>query len=316
MRKFIWVALLAAACSGGDKGGTDDSGAAGGDGGADGGADGGGGDGTSGGSGNQADFINTTKAPIGDFTGFEGGYTGAWLPQEVTQSGTVALSAAVLDFQEDTPVADATVEFYLSDEVTAVPDVSGVTDTSGNVSLSLPYCQPLTYKTATDPALGDTKNTFEAHQVYGAASSASDTLNSVSTTTYQLIPSLLGVSVETDKGTVAGTAYDINDRAIEGAQVVVKSMADDSIPDNVVVKYFVNSFPNRDQPETSADGLWVAINIPPGDWKVEMYVADGAGGHLFMGQTVLKVFGDSINVSNIYTGYDSVKYPESCLAAR
>lgn len=312
MRTFIWVALFAAACSGGDKGGTDDSGSTSGDGGAEGG-DGGGGDGTTGGGGNQADFINTTKAPIGDFTGFEAGYTTAWLTQTVTQTGTVSLAAAVLDFQEDTPVADATVEFYTGDEVAAVPDVSGVSDAGGNLNLSLPFCTPLTYKTATDPALGDTKNTFEAHQVYGASPTGTDELNSVSTTTYQLIPSLLGVSVDPAKGTVAGTAYDVGDRPIEGAQVVVKSMADDSIPDDVVVKYFVNSFPNREQPETSADGLWVAINIPAGDWKVEMYVADGAGGHLFMGQTVLKVFGDSINISNIYTGYDSVKYPASCL---
>ena len=44
-----------------------------------------------------------------------------------------------------------------------------------------------------------------------------------------------------------------------------------------------------------------------------MYVADGSGGHLLMGQTVLRVFGDSINISNIYTGFDSVKYPASCL---
>ncbi len=312
MRTFIWVALFAAACSGGDKGGTDDSGSTSGDGGAEGG-DGGGADGTTGGGGNQADFINTTKAPIGDFTGFEAGYTTAWLTQTVTQTGTVSLAAAVLDFQEDTPVADATVEFYTGDEVAAVPDVSGVSDAGGNLNLSLPFCTPLTYKTATDPALGDTKNTFEAHQVYGASPTGTDELNSVSTTTYQLIPSLLGVSVDPAKGTVAGTAYDVGDRPIEGAQVVVKSMADDSIPDDVVVKYFVNSFPNREQPETSADGLWVAINIPAGDWKVEMYVADGAGGHLFMGQTVLKVFGDSINISNIYTGYDSVKYPASCL---
>jgi hypothetical protein len=118
------------------------------------------------------------------------------------------------------------------------------------------------------------------------------------------------------KATAAGTAYDVNDDPITGAQVVVKSLVDDSIPDGIVVKYFVDSFPNRSQPETSPDGLWVAINIPPGDWKVEMWVSDGAGGHLLMGQSKLTVFPDSINISNIYTGYDSVKYPASCFASR
>ena len=310
MRNFFWMMALAAACSGGDKGGTGDTGS----GGIDGAGDGAGDDG--GGTGSQADFINTTVEPVGDFTGFEDGYTTSWLNTDPTVApADFSLAAQVLDFQEDTPVADATVDFYLTDAVTAVPELSAITDSSGSASFTLPSCTPLTYKTATDPALDETVPTFEAHQVYGVGVT-SDSLNSVSTTTYNLIPSLLGVSVQDGKGTAAGTAYDINDAPITGAQVVVKSLADDSIPDGVVVKYFVDSFPNRSQPETSPDGLWVAINIPAGEWKVEMYVADGAGGHKLMGQTKLTVFGNSINISNIYTGYDSVKFPASCTAAR
>ncbi|MBL8615822.1 MAG: hypothetical protein JNM72_09465 [Deltaproteobacteria bacterium] len=316
MRKFIWVVALAAACSGGDKGGSSDTGSGSGDGGGgessgDGGSDGGG-DGT----GDQADYINTAVTPVGDFTGFEAGYGGAWLNTDPTVAPTeFTLQAQVLDFQEDTPVADATVDFYLTDAVTAVPELSGVTDPGGNVAFAVPTCTPLTYKTSTDAALEETVPTFEAHQVYGVGTS-SDTLNSVSTTTYNLIPSLLGVSVQDGKATAAGTAYDMNDDPITGAQVVVKSLVDDSIPDGVVVKYFVDSFPNRSQPETSPDGLWVAINIPAGEWKVEMWVSDGAGGHLLMGQSKLTVFGNSINISNIYTGFDSVKYPSSCFASR
>lgn len=316
MRKFIWVVALAAACSGGDKGGSGDTANGGGDGGAGDGGGGEGSDGGAGGTGNQGDYINTAVTPVGDFTGFEDGYTSAWLNSDPTVAPTdFSLAAQVLDFQEDTPVADATVDFYLTDAVTAVPELSAVTDSSGNANFTVPTCTPLTYKTSTDAALEETVPTFEAHQVYGVGTS-SDTLNSVSTTTYNLIPSLLGVSVQDGKGTAAGTAYDVNDDPITGAQVVVKSLVDDSIPDGVVVKYFVDSFPNRSQPETSPDGLWVAINIPAGDWKVEMWVSDGSGGHKLMGSTKLTVFGNSINISNIYTGYDSVKFPASCYASR
>jgi hypothetical protein len=320
MRRFFYLAALLAACSGGDKGGEGTDTGTGGEGG-----DGGGTDGTDGtdGTGDPtiplSDYINTTKAPVGDFTGFAAGKdgNGGWLTQTQRSDAagaTFTLNGTVQDFQDEFVVPDATVEVWYADEVSAVPDVTEVSDGSGLISASMPKCQPITYKTSTDASLGDTVNTFEAHQVYGFGDSQSDTLNSVSTTTYTLIPSLLGVSVDPERGTAAGTAYDVNDDPIEGAQVVVRSLVDDTIPAGVTVKYFVNSFPNREQPETSPDGLWVAINIPAGDWKVEMYVSDGAGGHFLMGQTVLKVYGDSINIANIYTGYDSVKLPSDCLA--
>ena len=81
-----------------------------------------------------------------------------------------------------------------------------------------------------------------------------------------------------------------------------------------MVKYFVDSFPNRNQPTTSADGLWIAINIPTGDVTVEMWISDGDDGHLLMGATKITVDEGSINMSNIQTGYgDGVRYPTSCL---
>ena len=130
--------------------------------------------------------------------------------------------------------------------------------------------------------------------------------------TYQIIPSLLGVSPSPSKGIIAGTAFDVNEDPIEGAQVIVTD-ASGAIAGGSVVKYFVDSFPNRSQLYTSADGLWVAINVPPGTWNVSMYVANAEGGHDEMGSTVVEVAADSINVSNIYTGYGTgVKLPAAC----
>ena len=98
--------------------------------------------------------------------------------------------------------------------------------------------------------------------------------DSVSRVTYQLIPSLLGVSVDEDKGVIAGTAFDCNGEEIEGAQVIVKD-ANGDIPDDLVVNYFRDSFPNRDQLWTSADGLWVAANVPEGELTIELYIYNG-----------------------------------------
>ncbi len=319
MRKtFIALTALALACSGGTgttklddtgSGGSDDTGSGGGE---EGGEDGGGGGGA------FEDFVFVTDAPSGDFTGFESGYdgAGAWLTNPTPSStDEISLSGTVEDFESGDSVSDATLEIWHSDSVSGAPDSFAVSGGDGAVSgLTVPNCTPVTYKVTTDEQLGETKPTIEAHAVYQGAGSDSDTFNSVSTTTYQIIPSLLGVSPDPDKGIISGTAYDINEDKIEGAQVVVKNAAGD-IPGSLVVKYFVDDFPNRNQQYTSPDGLWVAVNVPPGDWTVEMYVSDGAGGHLLMGATELTVIADSINISNIYTGYgDGVKLPDSCAA--
>ena len=100
---------------------------------------------------------------------------------------------------------------------------------------------------------------------------------------------------------------------IEGVQVVVYD-ADGNIPDTLQVNYFVESFPAREQTATSADGLWVASNVPPGDLRVEMWGQVG-GELVLLGATELKSEADSINIANIFAGYgDGVKYPASCAA--
>jgi hypothetical protein len=172
----------------------------------------------------------------------------------------------------------------------------------------------MTYKTATDPKLQDTRDTYEAHTVADVPDDGTISVeyNSVSEATYLLIPSLLGVTPDSDKGVIAGTAFDCNEDKIEGAQIVV---FDDNgnIPESLVVKYFLDEWPNRYQEWTSDDGLWVALQIPEGHYTVQMWgLVDGELSVL--GETELSIFVDSINISNIYSGIDSgVKYPDSCL---
>ena len=260
-------------------------------------------------------IVYVDTVPTGDMSCFAEGYTDAWAEQSVAADAVtdISIAGAVIDFETDEPVADASIEVYYSNTVYGAPDQSYTSDGAGNFSGTVPSCTPYAYRVSTDPDLGATKVTIEASQIDGLTATSSE-YNSVSIDTYNVIPALLGISPDIDKGIVAGTAYDCAGEPLEFAQIVVTD-ADGNIPESEVVRYFVDSFPSRLQEWTSEDGLFVVVNIPEGDWTVNMYVADGNGGHLLMAQSPVKVFADSINISSVYTSFgDGVRYPESCLA--
>lgn len=260
-----------------------------------------------------AEVITVDVPATGDLACFTTG--SAWNLQTVDAScvGTAPFTNEIIDFETGDVVADATVELFLSDSVNGAPDNTYFGDSSGIVSGTAPVCAPFSYRVTTDPVLAETKVSIEAHQVYGYSTSLSEEFNSVSTVTYQIIPSLLGISVDPTMGIVAGTAYDCVGDPIEGAQVIVKDAAG-RYPDSQEIRYFVEEFPNRNQPYTSEDGLWVAVNIPPGRVTVELWMVVGSGAPVLMGATELDIFADSINISNITVGNgDGVVLPASCL---
>jgi hypothetical protein len=146
----------------------------------------------------------------------------------------------------------------------------------------------------------------------GADEKLAAEFNSVSAFTYAFILNLLGITLEEDAGVLAGKASDCGDAPIEKAQVIVRDAAG-NIPSALVVNYFVDDFPNRDQPYTSPDGLWLAANVPVGEWTVELWTVR-EGELVLSGSTVVELTaGGVIQISNIYAGFgDGVKYPESC----
>ena len=73
---------------------------------------------------------------------------------------------------------------------------------------------------------------------------------------------------------------------IHGAQVVVRD-ADGHIPESLWSSTLW-TISNRNQEWTSDDGLFVAINVPEGDWVIETWVSDGAGGHLLVGERLFR----------------------------
>jgi len=263
-----------------------------------------------------ADIVYVTDAPIAlDDTCWSDG--DAWLTQTVDPDLVMNESRTleVLDFESDARVTEADVAVYFGDDVDMAPDFTGVSDVNGQLTTDVPSCAPFAYKVSTPPEREQTKDTYEAHQIFGPIAVDTDgAINSVSRTTFLLIPSLQGVTVDADKSIIAGGFRDCTGEPIENAQVIVRD-ADGNIPESLVVKYFIENFPARDQEWTSADGLWVAINVPPGPVTAEAWVSDGAGGHILAGKTVVVGLADSINISNIYLGReDGIFYPDGCLA--
>lgn len=232
---------------------------------------------------------------------------------------TAPISGKVEDFEDGYGVEDATVEIYYSDTVTGTPDSTMTTDSDGIADGGeAPTCTPVSYKVYTDPDLEESKVTIEAHQIYdplGKGEAVIDgEFNSVSTDTYNIIPALLGISVDPEMGIIAGTAYDCDGTELEGVQVIARA-EDGSYPEDQETRYFIDDFPNRDQPYTSEDGLWIVINVPPGRLTIEMWALQGEE-LVQIGATELDVIADSINISNIKVGYgDGVFYPSDCLSA-
>ena len=225
------------------------------------------------------------------------------------------MNGTVEDFQTGDSVEELKVEIFQRNEVAGVPDFTGETDINGVVSTAMPTCAPFTYQVQDpNPAADQTRRTIQAHNVlaYATTSTVNFGLNSVSSSTYALIPAIFGVNPAPGLGIVAGRTYDCDEDNLEGMQVVVKT-SEGQIPAGMLSGYFVDEFPSKEQLETSADGLWLLMDVPPGMMTVEGYVYNGSSYDL-VATTEIEVLADSINIASLYAGLsDGVKYPSTCL---
>jgi len=263
-------------------------------------------------------FVNVEDPVIGDLSCYTAGTDWATMDwNEPTIAPVAQLDSAVTmlveDFETEEAVPDSTVEIWLDDIASGTPDDVVTTGSDGLASFeSLPTCSPFAYRVSTDPLLDETKITLAAHKILPAQAGGSETFTSVSKLTYQLIPTILGITPLPEYAIIAGTAYDCNKEPLEGVQVVVYD-ENGEIPESLRVEYFKERFPSRDQPYTSDDGLWVAINVPPGALRVEMW-ANHENELVLLGATTLESYADSINLSNAYAGNgDGRYYPADCL---
>lgn len=261
---------------------------------------------------------------VGDTTCFDGTNWGLGQVVDPSCIGPITLNGVVEDFQSGDPVPDCDLAIWDDDDIGGSPTATTQTDASGSFSVAIQSCSPMAYRSSTPPEWEQTKDTYEVHKTYGweAGGTTSDIWNSVSDATSRLIPSLIGVEWDTSTAVIAGTAYDCNQDGLANVQVYVHDGAGNEpvhTDDNPFgIYYFSDSdlpTSNASQPWTNENGLWVAINIPVGDWVVEVWGWDGTQ-HVKLGATTLNIQAGSVNISNIFIGIeDGIWYPPSCLSA-
>ena len=260
------------------------------------------------------EFVFTEVEPGGDLGGFAGDAAAGWCFQDVDPKlVTLAdLTGSVEDLESGDSVAEATVEIWHDGEPTSSPDVRLTGDTSGQVIVPVMRCQPHDLRVSTDEDLAETKETTASQQIHEPTTRAA-TFASVSSSTAALIPALLGVSVDSANGMVMGAALDAQGAPMSGAQVVVRDETG-AIPESAQAWYTVSEFPDRDQAETSEDGLWLLTNVPQGWWSVDVYTYSvDTGGHLRMGTALIYVDSDGFSLVDLSVGFDGGRYPAGCL---
>jgi hypothetical protein len=261
-------------------------------------------------------FVFTNDAYTGDTV-----CVGGELPAvDPAKQVNVTYNGEVHDFQTENEVSEATVRFWLGDDISGSPDDEQTADADGNFTTTVPTCTPIAYGTFTPPEWEETVDTYEVHQVYGFEESGTvdgEWVNSVSQSTSKIIPSVIGIEWDSSTGIIAGTAFDCNEAEIGNAQIFIHDAAGAAPVTGEIFFFDDNNLPTSHDELTATNpenGLWVAVNVPVGTWTAEMWGWSGTE-HVLLGSTVLNILAGSVNISNIYAGHDDgIAYPASCLA--
>lgn len=266
----------------------------------------------------RAEVITVTTPLIGDSSCFDPG--GTWGAQTVdpTCQDLVDVTGDVEDFQSGDGVANAQIELFYADRLGETPDAVIVADVFGVVNGPAAYtCSAFTARITVPGDPPTTKTTVQQHWTENADTPMDTFFNSVSVSTALLMPAVLQLEPDPTRGVVAGTAYTCagEGNLLENAQVIVRSV-DGYYPAGQEIRYFFEEFPTNNQPATSADGLWIAINVPAGPHVVELWGVVGSGEPQLIAETPVDVVADGITVADIYLGDDDgVKFDAACLSA-
>jgi hypothetical protein len=264
------------------------------------------------------DVITITTQTTADMTCIPTG--GApWPTQTVdpTCVELVPLQGEIEDFQSGDAAAEMSVELFFSDVPEGTPDVSATSDLSGVVTGGdVPTCTPWASR-ATNPNDHEAPPAIQMHWSEPHETPMNAFFNSVGSGTLTLMSALLGVDPDITRGFAAGTIYgcDADRTPVAGAQVILRA-EDGTYPGGQIIHYFLEEFPARETTETSADGLFLLINVPPGAYTIEAYaVLTPGGAPELIAKTPLRLYAGSLTVADVYSGDDDgVVLPDSCTA--
>jgi hypothetical protein len=251
---------------------------------------------------------------------------------EVVAGESASITGYVEDFSDDVAVAGAKLLVWASNapadgEGNADFSFDTGTDQTGIVEVdagTVQACSPFAYKVWTEWEPQETMPTYEVGNVLppvGDPEWDNFGLISVSYATYQIIPLSLAIQPDPAKGMAAGTFYDCNRDPVENAQLLVVDGSGNKA-ENVYIRYFVDELPDRDQEATSVDGLFGAIDVPPGAWKMQLWGMLDAGmpacpnatdgdGRCLLAESNVYVIAGSINIATA----DMIPFPDDCYSA-
>ena len=247
------------------------------------------------------------------------------------------LVATVEDFEEDEPVDGALIRIWPANNPQAgagaatefTTDANGQVEIDGLIQACTPY-GVYAFKEWNPPI---TYPTYQINFVTNANPPWTETFNSVAFSTYNLLPLTVGVEAEPGKGIVAGRVRDCLGDPVAGGEVTVGTIdwATGAVveAEGYATRYFLDDSPNLAAMEISADGLFGALNTPPGEnWDVLLWgiPQDEAHCEKTTGDAVIwnatnaalclldtsrvYVIPDSVNISNIELKlFDDSCYP-------
>jgi hypothetical protein len=264
------------------------------------------------------EIITVTEPAVGDFTCVPDDGT-SWWTQQVDPScvESVPLRGKIEDFQTGDAAVGMNVEIWFDDHLVGDPDVQATSDVDGIVTGGdVPTCSPFASR-ATNPSDPGAPPAIQMHWSESHKTPMDAFFNSVDSSTLGLMSALLGTTPDTTRAFAAGTIYgcDAGHEPVEGVQVILRS-PDGTYTADQTIHYFVDEFPSRTQPQTSEDGLFLIVNVPPGDYTIEAYAVLAAGeAPTLIAKTETTLLAGALTVADVYSGNGTgVVLPESCTA--
>lgn len=229
-----------------------------------------------------------------------------------TPGAPVATTFQLRDFQEDFPVDDTEVWLFSNNEIAdtcEAPDCqSFTTDGSGDAAVTLPASGWYAYRVLPKDGLSRMSTVFSVFQYNEPAPAAAGgavTGNSVSGSTIDLIPALLGISRTEGLAIVAGRIEDCSQHYVENTILRIYDPDGNPVGGTAAIHYFNgdanDSLPAQDATNSSADGLYVIVEVPVASdqpYRVEAW-GQLDGELTLLACEAARIFEDAVTILNM-----------------
>lgn len=232
-----------------------------------------------------------------------------WLPSGVLGGTTVVI---FVDNRIDDPsvLADIAANCAAADDDTAVDPTCywAAANTAGQVSFPYIHCETRfaiwahKFSTIAPP----TKPAVEFNRI-SKTGDGIQTVLTISQSTYELVPGIVGFTPDPTLGIVAGKVADCADNGVANVSTHIidghtseapEDFCGDAVINRVGTFYFRDNFPADDQTVTSEDGLWAFANVPPGNITIFGFDNEGGTRHL-IGHVELVSLPDTITIADL-----------------